>query len=67
MKFFIEFMDCSIWKDVKEVPFVPTHDVNGVLVRKPKKDWVEDDKENMHRSLKEKAIITAALCLEEFL
>lgn len=43
MKFFIKGIDHDIWKTVKEGPFVPTYEVNGVVVNKPKKDWTKDD------------------------
>lgn len=32
MNFVIEGTICGIWKDVKEGPFVPTHNVYGVVV-----------------------------------
>lgn len=37
MKIFIEGTNNVIWKDVKEGPFSPTRDVNGVVVDKPEK------------------------------
>lgn len=47
MKLFIEGTDRGIWKFVKEGPFVPTHDIDGVVVRKLEKDWSKEDKENV--------------------
>lgn len=44
MKFFIEGMNCGIWKVVKEGQFVLTQEDNGVLVNKPKNDWTKDYK-----------------------
>lgn len=35
-----------------------THDVNGVVVNKPEKDWCKEDKENFQNGLKFKNIIT---------
>lgn len=67
MKFIIEGTNCGIWKDVKEVPFVPTHEINRVVVDKPEKDWPKEDKENVQYSFKAKNNITTALGLYEFL
>lgn len=44
MKIFIEETNRGIWKVVKEGPFVPTHNVDGVVVEKPEKDWNKYEK-----------------------
>lgn len=67
LEFFIEGRNCGIWKTVKECPFVPTHNVDDVVVDKPQKDWTKNDKENIQHGLKAKNIITTALGLDEFL
>lgn len=67
MKLFIEEMDHSIWKDVKECPSVPTYEVNDVVTKKSEKDQSKDDKENVHHILKAKTVITIALGLDDFL
>lgn len=45
MKFFIEGMNRGILKIVKECPFVPTHNINDVVVKKLEKDWTKDNKQ----------------------
>lgn len=38
-------MNRSIWKVVKEAQFVPTHEVNGVVVNKDNADdWTKEEK-----------------------
>lgn len=59
-------MDRGIWKSVKEGLFVPTHNVNGVVVNKSEKDWTKDDKEYVQHGLKEKFDIIIALGLDDF-
>lgn len=67
MKYFIEGKNRRILKVMKEGPFLPTHDVNGVIVKNPEKDESEEDKENVKHGLKAKNIITTAPSLDEFL
>lgn len=67
MNFFIKWMDPGICKTMREGLFVPTHKVNGVVVKKHGNNWTKDDKENAQRWLKAKTITTIALGLDEIL
>lgn len=63
----MEGKDRGILKAMKDGTFVLTHHVDGVLVKKSKKDWTKDNKENAQRSLKANIFIITALGLDEFL
>lgn len=67
MKFFIEGTNRGIWKAVREGSFVPTHEVNGVVVEKYEKDWCKEDKQNVYHGLKTNNIIITTIGIDEFL
>lgn len=67
MLIFIEGVDRGIRNIVKESSFVPTHEVNGVVVNKHKDNWTKEEIEKVQCDFKAKMIIIVALCLDEFL
>lgn len=67
MMFFVEGMNHSIYKDVKEGSFVPSLKIDGVVANKLEKDLTKDDKKKVQHNLKVKTIITTALGLIDFL
>lgn len=66
MIIFIEGVSSDIWKVMKNDPFFPTHQVNGVTV-KNEYDLTKEEKEIIQHNLKVKTIIITALYLDEFL
>lgn len=57
----------NIWKSIKKIPFVPTHQDNGDVVNKQKDDCTKEERAKMQCNLKANNIITASLGLDEFL
>lgn len=56
-----------IWNVLKNVPFVSTHQFNGVVKYKYKWLYTMEDKEKVKHGLKAKNIITTAFGVDEFL
>lgn len=65
MKFFIEMMNYIIWNTVKNDLFVPSNQVNNVVLYKPVNLCIKEDEENMQYNLKAKIIITISLGMND--
>lgn len=67
IKIITEEIYFDIQKDVNNDSFVPTHQVDGVVINKEEDYWANEEREKVYSNLIVKTIITVVLCIDELL